>query len=366
MGKATERVSIIILAAVSLILHAGAYIGISEWEGLDFSLSPPKMITVDLSEPTSSPPLPPSLEHVHLSPKTQNVLPSQTRPAQPPSTPPSKETGEAPATIAATGAEDLQAADTVAASSPPESPQRTASEQPAAGLSPMASPAQPSSRFLTVSRESLTFDIYWTGINVGSALLEASAHGSEVIIISKVRSNSVLSAFYPVEDYAESRVSNGQATNFKLKQQEGTHRGDKETVFDLERDTVTFKNHLKSTAKSHPMSQRRLWDVISGFFFVRSMPLKVGTSVDVELFDSNRFAITKVKVLRTETVELPDGRKFDAIVIQPLLKTEGLFKHKGEIFIWLTNDERRIPLMIEASIKIGTVTAILSGMNVEQ
>jgi hypothetical protein len=366
MGKATEHLIIIIFAAVSLILHAAAYIGISNWEGFDNSLFLPKIITVDFSEPVSPARLLPDREQVRFPPKMQPVLLSHAEPARIPATPSAVPTVEAPAAVPLRGAEDLQPADRTVTSPPPESPQRVAGEQPAADLPAKSSQAQPSSRFLPVSRESLNFDIYWMGIHVGSALLEASVNGPEVIIISRVRSNSVLSAFYPVEDYAESRVWNGRASHFKLKQQEGKHRGDKETVFDLERDTVTFKNHLKSTAEPHPMNQRRLWDVLSGFFFVRTMPLKVGASVDVELFDSNRFASTEVKVLRTETVELSGGRKFEAIVIQPMLKTEGLFKHKGEIFIWLTNDERSIPLMIEASIKIGTVTAKLSGMNVEK
>ena len=48
-------------------------------------------------------------------------------------------------------------------------------------------------------------------------------------------------------------------------------------------------------------------------------------------------------------------------MIQPLMKSEGIFESKGNIYIWLTDDERRIPVMVRSKITIGSITALLTG-----
>jgi hypothetical protein len=63
-----------------------------------------------------------------------------------------------------------------------------------------------------------------------------------------------------------------------------------------------------------------------------------------------------VRVLERETVKLKSG-EFDCFKIQPVLLGEGLFKAKGEVFIWLTADERRIPVRMRSKIFIGSISA---------
>jgi hypothetical protein len=48
-----------------------------------------------------------------------------------------------------------------------------------------------------------------------------------------------------------------------------------------------------------------------------------------------------------------------AVVVKPVLKSEGLFQNKGDISIWLSDDGNRIPLRVETSVPIGKVVAEL-------
>ncbi len=72
----------------------------------------------------------------------------------------------------------------------------------------------------------------------------------------------------------------------------------------------------------------------------------------IDIFDSKKLWNTEVQVLRKERVRVPAG-EFDTIVIKPLLKSEGVFMKKGEIYIWLTDDDKKIPVMIKSKVKIG-------------
>jgi hypothetical protein len=42
-------------------------------------------------------------------------------------------------------------------------------------------------------------------------------------------------------------------------------------------------------------------------------------------------------------------------VVVPELKHEGVFQQKGEVRIWLTDDQRHIPVKIRSKIAIGSI-----------
>lgn len=60
-----------------------------------------------------------------------------------------------------------------------------------------------------------------------------------------------------------------------------------------------------------------------------------------------------------ETIPDEQGRPVETIVLRPVLKRDGKPESKGDIKMWLTNDERRVPIRIYADIKFGTVVGQL-------
>lgn len=215
------------------------------------------------------------------------------------------------------------------------------------------------------SREKFSFDIYWLGIYVGNAILEAVNNAGTVKITSQVHSAPFISTFYKVEDYAESQLINGMPSHFRIKQQEGKYRSDKETIFDMDGRKVIFFNYLKGTRAEHDIASGVLWDVISGFYYLRTQLFEVGKTVYIDVFDSNKFLKAEVNVIRKEKVKFAGEGETDAVVIKPALKSEGLFQNKGDILIWLTDDENKIPIRVETKVSIGTVTAELKQVETE-
>ena len=67
-----------------------------------------------------------------------------------------------------------------------------------------------------------------------------------------------------------------------------------------------------------------------------------------------------MKVLRREDLKTPLGQ-FKTVVIQPLLKSEGIFARTGDMLIWLTDDDRRIPVQMKSKVIVGSITATLTG-----
>lgn len=214
----------------------------------------------------------------------------------------------------------------------------------------------PFNRFIN---ESMKFDIYWMGIYVGSAIVYVKGDETEVTITSMVKSASFISNFYYVNDHAESKIQYGKPKHFKLIQVEGKYRGNKETIFDYDQKEIVFINHLKNNTTYHKGIDKVFMDVLSGFFYLRTLPISLKDTVSIDIFDSNKFTTVKVQPIKEEKIELSNKKEIDTIVIKPLLDTEGLFKRKGDIIIWLSKDDNKIPLRIETKVPVGRVTAEL-------
>lgn len=215
------------------------------------------------------------------------------------------------------------------------------------------------SGLLRGAKEKLYFDIYWMGIYVGNATLEGVKRGGRVVITSEVHSAPVISVIYKVEDHASSTVVDGKPVDFRIRQREGRYRSNKETLFDGADRKITYIDYRKGIRAEHEMKNEPVWDVISGFYYLRTLLLEAGKTLSLDVFDSNKMLKAEVHVLRKEKIAFPGKGEVEAFVVKPVLRTEGLFKHKGDILIWLTGDESRVPVRVETRVSIGKVVAEL-------
>ena len=51
-------------------------------------------------------------------------------------------------------------------------------------------------------------------------------------------------------------------------------------------------------------------------------------------------------------------------MIEPLLRSAGLFKHEGRLTIWLTDDARRMPVLMKSQVAVGSIVAELESFRV--
>jgi hypothetical protein len=221
------------------------------------------------------------------------------------------------------------------------------------------------SQILRGKKEKLFFNIYWLGIYVGNAVLEAVNDKDGLRITSRVNSTPFISTFFTVEDFAESLIIRGRATHFRIKQHEGRYKTDRETIFDVSTGKITYFDYRKGKRNEHSINGV-VWDVVSGFYFLRTQPLTVGKTVYLNVFDSNKLLKAEVSVLRREQISVSGRGEVRTVLVKPDLKSEGLFHRKGDIFIWLTDDEARTPVRVETRVSIGRVIAEIKKSEIEK
>lgn len=218
---------------------------------------------------------------------------------------------------------------------------------------------QPSDEGPVIQR--FEYELSWLGIKAGTAVLEmryADMEKEKKFIRSTANSVDWISSFYKVEDHALSEMeADGRPYHFEIRQREGKYRSHKEIFFTD--SVVRYIDHRKNKDINIDIPEVH-YDVLSGFFHVKSNELVPGSSTYVRISDSGKIGNIEVKVLKSEELKI-NGGGINTIVIQPLLQTDGLFKHKGKILIWLSDDSRRIPVQVKTEVALGSVLAVLVG-----
>lgn len=212
--------------------------------------------------------------------------------------------------------------------------------------------------------ERLVFDLSWYGMSGGTSIMEVKKEIDQDRFVYKVtsttKSNQLISMFYPVNDVVETfmDIKNLYPYRFRSKQKEGTYTGDKEIIFDREKNIATFINHKEGGGKRISEVSATAHDPLSVVYFFRTVPLKIGKDVTVDVYDGKKNWTLVIQVLKREKLWTPAGT-FDTIRVKALIKYEGLFVNRGDVQVWFTEDAAHVPVKMESKINIGHITAIL-------
>jgi hypothetical protein len=208
--------------------------------------------------------------------------------------------------------------------------------------------------------EELLFDIIWGGwsfnwVHAGQATLDLLPTTNPKVweIRSLASGNKFFQSFYPVQDTVISFVNarGMYPLAFHKILNEGSYHARQSTEYDQRANRVRTKDTAFAV---DPFTH----DVLSAFYFIRTMPLAVGKTLELSAVSGKKVYKLKVICHREETVEVPAG-KFKTWVIEPVLKDDGLFKAKGRLWIWVTRDARRMPVKMQSKIPVGSVKAEL-------
>ncbi len=98
------------------------------------------------------------------------------------------------------------------------------------------------------------------------------------------------------------------------------------------------------------------------FYFLRTLPLEVGKSYAYERYFKKDLNPVRIAVVKREKMEMPDGKKVNCVILNPVVGEDGLFAPRSKAMLWITDDERRIPVQIRAKLPFGTVTLQLESV----
>lgn len=211
--------------------------------------------------------------------------------------------------------------------------------------------------------EELTYNISWYGILAGIGKLKVGDKtlykGKEVYrLVSQGVSAGVMGKFYRVDDRLEVLIDpDGLYPYYAfLYQQEGKRSKTTEVFFHQEKNKITYiTNNGRPREFTAPPE---VLDLLSSLYFYRSQELTPTNTIQMKVFNRKKIFSAQTKILGKEILETPLG-KLPTLLVKPTVSLNGTSYKTGEVAMWMTADERRIPVKIKIKVPIGHIVATL-------
>ena len=219
--------------------------------------------------------------------------------------------------------------------------------------------------------ETLTYDVSWSRmISAGTATMEVKEEklpdgrdGLKFVVTG--RSVGLLNKVYPVNDSVESIFDpqTRESLSYRLRENYGGKKRRRDMAFNHAQNIVVSK--LNDDPAETLAVPEHVKDGLSMLYYLRTRDdFVVGKIITVEVHDSSKNWSIEVHTLGKERLKTPLG-EFATVKIKTYPKYKGAFMNKGEVFIWLTDDNRRVPVLMKSKLAFGSFVFTLMEMTPE-
>lgn len=212
--------------------------------------------------------------------------------------------------------------------------------------------------------EYLEYAVNYGMVSAGTAKIEVlptpeTIHGRECYhVVSQGVTAKSFSMFFRVNDRYETWIDKESLCSHKFirKIEEGSFRSYTDVDFDQVKHKANEK-HNKNPLTVYDVPPY-IQDVVSAFYFARTQNYADATPgkiykfqnfIDRKVFDLD------VQFIGREVIKVGDY-KYRCVKLKPLVREGGLFKHEGDMFLWISDDENRIPMRVESGLVIGAIS----------
>ena len=213
--------------------------------------------------------------------------------------------------------------------------------------------------------EKLTYHVEWRLIAAGSVTVDLTRDNSENCQTNlHLESAGWVTRLYKVLDnYKALSDSKFCGTSSFLEAEEGKRHSTTRLTFDNGRHKVDYDQHdlVKSSDEKKEMDIAPCtYEITGALASLRGMDLPPGKWATFPITDGKKMVHGKIEAQAKETVNV-NGKDYSAIRYEAFLFDNVLYKRKGRLLIWMTDDADRIPVQFRLlmGFPIGTVTVQL-------
>jgi len=219
--------------------------------------------------------------------------------------------------------------------------------------------------------ERLTYDVSWSVFQAGtvSSTLQRTLQGTKekYTVITTAHSQGFVSLVFNVDNEFRSVFDPKTLCSEKISKKiyEGRRHKETEIVFDAQRKLAILDEHDLTRPHDPPKHAEIeipgcVEDVVTAFYYLRNQDFQVGKPLHVTVNDGSKTYDVTLDVQADETIQTPLGQRA-AVRVEPTVFS-GLFKRKGRMLIWFSNDQDHLPLRMRFIIAVGPITATLKSV----
>jgi hypothetical protein len=238
-----------------------------------------------------------------------------------------------------------------APSSPPQERLPTISSAPTAQIVP------PPPNYRHPNGQTYVYAVEWHLFNAGTAKVGLDSSANQEHVTATADSGGVVNALYKVHDRFEAFFDSRTFCSLRISKhtEEGSHWRQSEAGFDYaHHKSVLDEKNLKSSESKHVENDLPacVTDVISGFYYLASLPLQSGNSYVFSISDGAKSTQVTAHVEAKEQVKVPSGT-YTTVRVRAEA-TSGPLQGKGTVWAWFSDGDH-IPVQMRSKLGWGTL-----------
>jgi hypothetical protein len=213
--------------------------------------------------------------------------------------------------------------------------------------------------------EKLTYHFYYGVLMVGRGTFEVQPSEDSKIHVLKVevKSNSLISAVYPVEDTMVSKFDpvKLRSKEYYQNRREGSYRAWDETFFMYDRSHASMHLYHTGEHRWYEIPAKGVQDKLTTIYYMRMLDWTKIQETMTTLASHKGNHDIRVSKVGAETLKLDDFLEIPCFKVEPDPDYMRGFAKKGKIMVWVSEDKFKVPVKVQCKFSFGTVKAILVG-----
>ena len=197
----------------------------------------------------------------------------------------------------------------------------------------------------------------WHLITAGTGVVKMETAGGERKVTASAESQGVVNVIFPVHDRFEAHFDPRTFCSLSIfkHSEEGSHKRETSIHFDYARKkSVLDEKSLKTGETKHVENDLPgcATDVITGFYYLQSLPLQLGSVYEFPISDG-KTTMVRASVDKREPIKVPAGTFHTVLVTAEA--TSGPLQSKGKVWVWYSDDASHTPVQMRAKLGWGTL-----------
>jgi hypothetical protein len=223
---------------------------------------------------------------------------------------------------------------------------------------PSARVIPPPPNYAFPNGQTYVYAVEWHLFNAGTAKVTLGLEGGQEHVTALADSAGVANALYKVHDRFEAFFDPRTFCSLRVSKhtEESSRSRQSELRFDYSRNkSVLDEKNLKTGEQKHVENDLPacVTDVVSGFYYLASLPLQPGNSYAFPINDGNKTTEIRARVEAREQIKVPAGT-FQTVRVKAEA-ISGALQGKGTVCAWFTDDANHTPLQMRSKLGWGTL-----------
>jgi hypothetical protein len=205
--------------------------------------------------------------------------------------------------------------------------------------------------------QSYVYSAEWHMLTAGTGVIRMDPAGDARKVVATAESAGAVNVLFPVRDRFESRFNPQTFCSQSITKhsEEGSHKRETSIHFDYAgKKSILDEKNIKTSETKRVENDLPgcATDILTGFFYLQSLPLHLGDSYEFPVSDG-KTAVVRATVEKRERIKVPAG-DFSAVLVAAEA-VSGSLQSKGRVWLWYSDDPGHTPVQMRAKLGWGTI-----------